>query len=227
MSTSIIYYGAPVKGTQVVSEELKARGINLLRSSPYVIGTVGIRLANAPSYDNYLENIASSLQSAETDTMVPVIGSDRPFYPFTHKSTPVFTRDPAILWSYEKTPTSAPDQLDTIRDRFNASETTAHGKPAFMATLTSVQVRELVSSTSPSETTPASTTAINIQAYKVYLLLHRVFDAFMRMHQYPLVQHGQDSLSELFRQAINLEASTVEKIKDAQVRVIMLDIIFP
>jgi hypothetical protein len=78
MSNGVIYYGAPVTSAQqTVSESLRRRGINLLKSTPRNATPDGVRLIVSPAYDTYIENLHVALESTTTSMAIPVNDGSR------------------------------------------------------------------------------------------------------------------------------------------------------
>lgn len=202
MSNATIYYGAPTKAGQSVSAEVRSRGLNLLRSSPTDAFPTFFRSINTIQYINYTENLGAAFQAAIEDKYV-YVKQTRHFYKPARSSATVFMRPPTIVWNYADK--MSPDSLSSLKERFNAAESVAQGKPALIATLSLSQIKSLVDDTNPNDKTPASTTTINIGAARVYLRLHRLADLFLRTHQYPLSLKQQDGQHNYFRDAFELQ----------------------
>jgi len=203
---AVIYYGAPARPGQHVSEEVKAKGISLLRSTPTEAYPLVIRTVNTPQYALYVANFGAAAEAAEKDMYVNY-GSTTRYYTPTKLFTPVYQRVPSVIWSYERTMTN--ETLNGIRDRFSAAETVSNKKPAFVAKLSPSQVAGLKGDTNPSEITPCSTTTLNIRAYRAFLRLHKIADFFFRIHQYPLAPEGT-TMSKYFADAMQIPQKIVE-----------------
>jgi hypothetical protein len=208
MSSAVIYYGAPTKAGQVVSEEVRSRGINLLRSSPSESYPEVIRVFNTPQYVNYINNLGAAFEAAVRNVYIHPKDSTHYWVP-SRTTTPPFMRTPTIVWNYTRQ--VAPDSLSQIRDRFEASETVAQGKPALVSPLSLRQVQDLVKDTSPNDKTPSSTTTINIDSYRAYVKLNQLADLFLRVHQYPLLAAEDDEdQTSYFRNSLMLPMEDVE-----------------
>jgi len=176
--TSAVFLGVPPKSSQVVSAELKSRGIPLLRAAPSEVKP--LILSNAPpNYGIYKHSLSSFVRAAETGTAV--LMSD-PYHLFSWRQIPSFAKHPRVVWNFNTPP--APESRDHMKQLFDADDTIAKGKPALVAVMSTKSVQDLVTQFNPVQTTPGSTSSINIQAYKQYLLLHRLFDTVCRTHQY-------------------------------------------
>lgn len=180
---AVIYYGAPARAGQRVSDEVAAKGISFLRSTPSAAYPLVTRNINTPQYSIYVGNFGAAARAAEENMFIAHTNFTVYYVP-KKLYTPVYQRTPVVVWSYDRTMTS--DALAGIRERFNAAETVSNKKPAFMASLSPTQVAGLINDTTPSQTTASSTTNMNIRTYRAYLRLHKIADFFFRIHQYPL-----------------------------------------
>lgn len=176
--SSVIYLGTLPRASQIVSSELKARGIPLLKAAPSDIKPLILTEA-AANYGIYKHNLASYIRAAETGSSVLM---NDPYKLFSSRSTPPFMANPRIVFTFNAPPST--EVRDTIKARFAATDILVKGKPALVATLSRKEVIDLIDSYNPVQTSPSSTTAINIVAFKQYVLLHRLFDTVCRTHQY-------------------------------------------
>jgi len=189
--TSLVYFGSVPSSGQIVSSDVSARGLNLVREQPHKLHFVGWRDFTHPSYEMYLSTLPAALKAARENTVVTV--KDRKFfYNYPGRTPPPYMKNPVIVWSYgERKPT---EFFDTMKDKFNAMETVANGKPALRATLSRAQTADLISSTSPLQTIEANNTTMNIASFKVYLRLHALAHSLLRMHQYALTPSASTSV---------------------------------
>jgi hypothetical protein len=176
--SSVVYLGTAPKSSQIVSSELKARGIPLLKAAPCDINPL-ILSDSTSSYAIYKHNLACYIRAAELE--VPVLMND-PYKLFTSKKVPPFMVAPKVVVTFNTPPAS--EIRDKIKSTFGADDTLVKGKPALVAPMTLAEIRELIATYNPVQTSPSTTTAINIAAYKQYILLHRLFDTVCRTHQY-------------------------------------------
>jgi hypothetical protein len=180
---SSIYFGSVPSSNQLVSKENSLRGINLCRQAPSALTIVGIKDYTHPNYELYVNHLSAAIKSARDASPVSFSTTEY-FYDYNGKNVPSYVTDPLTLWSYgDKKPL---DFLNTQKARFNASETSAGGKPALSARMTVQQIRDLIKDTSPLRTTPFSVSAINIEGYLTYRRLHALSHAILRVQQYPL-----------------------------------------
>jgi hypothetical protein len=205
--SAVIYYGAPTKAGQTVSEEVKSRNINLLRSSPTEAYPLVTRDVTTLQYLNYCNNFPGAVRSAMDNVFVNM-GFKTHYYVPNHKTTPPFMRTPNIIWNYDRAMESG--GLSGIKERFNACETVAQGKPAFMATLSPSQVGGLIKDTAPLLITPTSTTTLNISSYQSYLRLHRLADLFLRIHQYALTTDSTKGQSSFYENSLQIKKTFID-----------------
>jgi len=177
--SSIIYLGKIPKATQVVSADLQERGISLLKAAPSDVKANVYPFDILPNYALYKHHLAPFIRAAETKEAQSL---NNPYYLFTNKTTPSFFVNPLVVWNYN-TPQSA-ERRDYIKSVYRAKDTLARGKPALMATLTVDSLRSLLLEDNPIQTTASNATSMNIAAYKIYLLLHRLYETVVSTHQY-------------------------------------------
>jgi hypothetical protein len=207
--SAIIYYGAPVTGNQTVSEELRARGINLLRSTPYQAFPLFTLAKTTTQYQLYIQNLPSAFEAAISNTFVLTQNPLR-YYEPTTLFAPPFMRTPSVIWDYGKVIEGG--NLSAIKERFGALDSQAKGKPALQAFLSPTQVKSLIDDTNPMTKTPCTTTAINIEAYRIYIRLYKLADLYCRVTQYALFPtETGDNQSTYFSRAFEVKMSDVEK----------------
>lgn len=206
--SGIIYYGAPVSGNQSVSEELRSRGINLLRSTPFQAFPLFTISKTTLQYQLYTQNLSSAFEAAIKNKYIIKQNNTRYYEPEAF-FTPSVMRVPSIIWDYGKQIDGG--NLSAIKERFEALDTQAKGKPALQAFLTPTQVKSLIDDTNPMTKTPCTTTAINIEAYRIYIRLHKLADLFLRVHQYALFPEDIDAQSNYFARSFEVRTSDIEK----------------
>jgi len=205
-TNAVLYCGAPTKGNQSVSEEVRSRGINLLRSTPTASYPEVISDVYHFQYLNYRNHFAAACKAAITDKYVYLNDASKFFYlPTT--TLPTFHRLGNIIWNFDRGVAS--ETLSSIRERYNAVETMAQGKPAFCATLTYTQLTSLCKEYKPNDKTPASTTTMNISGARGYKQLSQIADLFLRVHQYPLMPTDKTK-SSYFKDALQVTMKDVE-----------------
>lgn len=184
---AVIYYGVPVGSAQTVSEEVRSKGLNLLRSTPAMAQPIVTRKFTTVSYLSYVGQLGAAIKAAELNQWI------RPekttyYYLSQRHTVPPFMRAPVVVWNYSSSKT--PEEISRVRERFDALESVAKGKPALTAVLSVDRVKTLVEETDPNDITPSSTTSINISTYRAYIILHKLIDLVLRVHQYPLTDFG-------------------------------------
>jgi hypothetical protein len=175
------------------------------------------RAFTTPQYETFCASFAMAVQSAVEGK--PIRASfNKGYYSMTHKGTTPFMRTPTIIWHYDIKKDDA--FISNIKDRFNAVETIAKKTPALASPITFTQAANLIKDTSPSLTTPASTTVINLQAYQIYIKLHRLADMFLRITQYPLVTgtHSEQNLLKNFVALESIDPTNFNKLGGNNVR---------
>jgi len=86
--------------------------------------------------------------------------------------------------------------MDAMKARFDPSEISVHGKPAFVSNLTIAQIVALKAS-SVNTTTPTVSGAINVASAFALIKIQRLARAFLTAHQYPLSSDGADTRTEM------------------------------
>lgn len=196
MVNGIIYYGAPVTGAQNVSESLRIRNINLLKASVRNIQPSGVRYIVSPSYDIYVENLHVAMQAAETRRALPLSTANR-YIRATSKTNFEGFANMQVIWNYEGIePVMDQTALDAMRARFDPSEISVHGKPAFIANLTISQLVALKASR-VNPTTATVSGAINVSSAFALIKIQRLARSFLSTHQYPLSSDGSDTRAEM------------------------------
>jgi hypothetical protein len=208
--SSIYYFGAPTKDGQVVSSELTSKGISLLRSSPSATFPLIHREYTTPNYELYTAYFPSAAHGA-LNKIYTYANAKARFRPTTIPSQlSSFCRLPSIVWNYPKNE-KTPDQISVVRERYNAVETVAQGRPALQAILRPDQARSLME-TSPSINTPATASCINLSAYRTYLLLHRIAHVFLSVHQYALISENKSVSNNHFKKGVEIMSNDVDTI---------------
>jgi hypothetical protein len=197
MSSAIIYYGAPSSGQQPhISESLRIKGINLLKASVRKVRPDGIRYIVFPSYDIYVENIHVAMASAELNEPLALSAANR-YIRFTNKTDiPGFDKM-KIVWNYEGIlPAMDQTGLGAMKTRFDPSDLSIYGKPAFFAELTIAQLIALKKS-QVNEICPTVSGTINVASAVALIKVQRLARAFLTTHQYALSSDGSDTRAEM------------------------------
>jgi hypothetical protein len=212
MSKAIIYYGVPPNNPrQHVSENLRLQGINLIKAEPSSIAPIGIRTLFNPSYDNYVDNIATAMYVAHSKVPRPLC-SDSLFIMDRQKVNLAVMPAMQVIWDYQGVvPAMTETTLEGIRKRFDCTEINTRGIPAFLATINFTQLAGLIS-TGANQTTPTTAGNLNIAAALAYVKLNRLACSFLRTHQYPLVP-SKGKTASIFDTAFQISESACETIE--------------
>lgn len=214
MSNAIIYYGAPITSSQqTVSESLRLRGINLIKTSVRSIRPDGISFINSPSYDLYKENLHLAIWSAyKAEPIAMTIEHKYRAFP-TKTNLEGFSRL-NVVWSYEDAqPPPDAAAIDAMKAKYNPSDLKIHNKPCFLAEVSLSSLTEL-SDAGANETIPTVTGAINLSAAYALIKLQRLALAFLKTHQYSLANGNDqaDVFQRLFRLSDGQKSSKVESL---------------
>jgi len=79
-TNAVLYCGAPTKGNQSVSEEVRSRGINLLRSTPTASYPEVISDVYHFQYLNYRNHFTAACKATITDKYVYLNDASKFFY---------------------------------------------------------------------------------------------------------------------------------------------------
>lgn len=200
---AIVLFGSAPTASQKVNADLALKGINLCKESPSELRPLCSRIYDHPNYISYVDHFPLYINAAlngpqEAKTLSP-------FFPVSMSTLPKFLSKPKIIFSFGEQKSA--DVLDQVKSRYNATETTARGKPAFTAVLSRDQVRSLVQDYSPVLSTEFSVSTLNLDAYMAYNRLWAVIRCILKVHQYPLVAGSGTNLSTFFEKTIQYEKS--------------------
>jgi hypothetical protein len=180
MSNAIVYFGAPTKDANSVGEEARNLGLEFLRESPSRVNTTVALQYIQPGHAIYKRFLPTFIKYAKEkvriSTRVP------PYHPINHTILPPFVKLPVLIWSYNHK--MAPEQIDVIKNDFEAQETSVKNKMAFRAPVKSSAWLTKLMDTKPILVTPSGGNEINISSFFTYLALGRIIDAFSRTNQY-------------------------------------------
>jgi hypothetical protein len=179
-----LYFGAPVKPNQSAHKEAIDQGLDLLRASPSEVVVTCYKTYKQPGHTIFANNLPAFLKIGEEPTLV--LSSRVPIYhPLTSKTTSPTMKNPVIVFSFDRGLNS--DQIDEICKTTGSVESKSGNKLSFRHLYSDAALFKTVLDLKPKPKyiTPTGTTEMNIAGYRVYLFLHRLFDAFMRNNQYP------------------------------------------
>jgi hypothetical protein len=209
--SAIVYLGTEPSSSNVVSETLKLKGINLLKASPSEMHLFGDRVYTNFGYEKYIANLPTAVASARQGHPVHYENMAS-FHPLreAHQRAP-FCRNPALVWSY-----SSPNETtDRVVAAVDGIPTTSGGKPAITGYLSSIQARQVIDS-GASKDTPFSMNNVNLSGYAVYLKLHAIYHALARLHQYPLVVGGSANVVDGWARSFLIERSAIQDTNGKQ-----------
>jgi len=206
--SSIIRLGLAPKATSTVSDSLRKKGIDLLKAMPSDINYQVLPTFDYPlSYSLYRTSIHAFVRAAETNTTVSM---NDPYMLFTSTEVPVYAPLPTINFNF------ASPIADTERDsllEMGCFDSVIRGKASMVIEeATRERVARIVSDANPIQITPGSPTAINIAAYKQFLLLHRLFYTLVRTQQYP-----NSDVDRKFKDIIEIDEVSFDKVDHAAV----------
>jgi hypothetical protein len=178
-----LYFGAPVKAKGTASKEVLDLGLDYLRASPSEIAVTTIRTYNQPGYTLYKANLPAFIYLGSAPGSR--ISSRRPIYfPLTHKDVSATITPVTISFSFSQQ--KSPEQIAEIIAQTGATESQLGNKlifkiksgPGVVAKVTGLRP-------APITVTQTGTDTMNLKGYRIYGFLHRLFDAFCKVNQYP------------------------------------------
>lgn len=178
--SSVLHLGLPPKANQVISAELSARGITLLKCSPAQLNALVYNQVNQPFHDSYLANLPAFVEAARSSGAVS-IGNG--YFPLQENVMPTLARNPIICWSYTHKLTV--DEVNNLKTQYGCSEDVIKGKPVYTARLSIQELQRLIQDTSPVETTANNAGCINIASLRAYRSLWKHIHAILSCNQYP------------------------------------------
>jgi hypothetical protein len=182
MSQATLYFGVPPAQSKSVSEGVKALGLNLLRASPSEVNPVVSLDYIQPGHSVYKDLMGAFIQSAIKD--IRISSRNPPYHPLASRTVDSTVRYPDLIWSYNQALNS--EKIGELKANLDANETKINNKTAFEFTITQENFIKLQAHPlRPNPNTPSGTRHVNIQGFKYFLFLHRLFDAFCRTNQYP------------------------------------------
>jgi hypothetical protein len=179
-----LYFGVPVKPNQSAHKEALDQGLDLLRASPSEVVVTCYKDYKQPGHTIFANNLPAFIFISNNPTTR--ISSQNPiYYPLASKTVSPTFKKPVIVFSFNRSLNS--DQIDEIVKETMSVESQSGKKLSFRHQYSDPSVFKKVLDVLPGPlyTTQTGTTEMNIAGYRIYLFLHRLFDAFMRCNQYP------------------------------------------
>jgi hypothetical protein len=186
MSTrSIIYFGAPNSDNATVSESLRRRGLNLLRSVPSSCGVEGHRDFPQQGFDVYSQNLPAFIQAAITKEPVNLLSMGFDVSIPTEKMLPFAWPEVILAW---KIPV-AQEVIDGIKERFSYTEKTivAANGPCIGVTPKTADDLRFIKSLKSNPITQASVETVNPQCIMSVVQINKIATMFGITHHYPMV----------------------------------------
>lgn len=157
---------------------------------------MGIRYIVSPSYDLYVENIHLAMESADQGAPIAASTANR-YIRFKSKTNLEGFNQMNVVWDYQNIePAMDQTAIDAMKARFDPSELSIHGKPAYYASLNITQLVALKGS-HVRETTPTISGAVNVSSAIGLIKIQRLARAFLTTHQYSLSNDGTDTRAEM------------------------------
>jgi len=211
MSTAIIYFGVPASGSQVVSEEISKRGLNLIRISPSEYRLEGTSRGTLPFYSLYTKFIPAFIYSAYEDTRVTLANMKFPGFPpsYVVNQNLIHPRID-LVFSFA----DSNDMTSTLREDYPQLITSkSFGHNIYVLPAYHSPVAPLLGY-GPITTTKTGDGQCNIEAYKSAIRISRALDAFLRMHQYASFKNSTPTEAELWQEFDAARTDSVNMVID-------------
>lgn len=198
MSTAIIYFGAQISGNQVVSENVAAKGLSLIRINPAHYNITGYNRGPLPLYHLYTDYLPAFIYSAYEDARVTLRNMKYPGFPPTAPTSRCML-SPCINLVFHFS-NKDQSQLDGLREIFpDVVVTKSFGNniyilPYFTGSLKDITTRNPVIYTKTGEG------QANIAAYRSGVRVARALDVLLRTNQYASYKNSTPTEAELWQQ---------------------------
>jgi len=190
MPSSVIYFGAPVKGKKAVPPDVRSLGLDLLPAAPSQVVVEVANQYSQPNFSIYANSLSLHVIAAAEKRTVSLNESIYQNYGHTH--TPGFEIVPNIIWSYNYA--LSPEQKNEVKVKFDAAETEAQGKTAFTRKWKdSAWWGDLKKEGSINRHTATNSTNMNMAGFTYYTISLRIIDQFMRVNRYAAFKDNQDN----------------------------------
>jgi hypothetical protein len=181
MTKYSVYFGVPPTKGQIVSDEVKARGLELLRIDPAGMNVVATPTILQPGYSNYRAHLPQFMHQ----TMLSSTTSCGAFAPLVHGNLPILPIPmPSVVATFAEP--LLKEQLEYLTTNQGWATTVVRGRSGIIHKKPTPAILQTLEATyKPILTSPAPENAVNISAFKQCLLVMRILSTFLRINQYP------------------------------------------
>lgn len=185
-----IYFGYPPVGKQEVSADVKAYGLNLIKSIPYQVRhSVFVRRAQL-GYENYVNHLPAFARAFQTDKIVQPLGG---FYPIGKVEELFPLPYPPLVFNFTS---RISEEAQVILDKRNARMVDINKKRFYEMTDYDIEdVREIMK-LHPYDKTQVPFDKLNLDAFKYLLSVQRILSIILTIHSYPAFCTDEDSEEE-------------------------------
>lgn len=181
MSTVNVYFGAQPSEGQIVSETVRARGIELLKIEPSKVIVTGGPTTIQPGYSVYKSHLPQFLEAAATSNPTRSTSS-YPGIPDINPDTRLPINYPDLIVSW-RVPVG--EEVREQMKEYGFRDTVVRGKPAMIARRPTGELVEKALNHNVLTTSPTNENSVNIFSLRKCVLLKNIAEAFISVHQYP------------------------------------------
>jgi hypothetical protein len=182
MSNAVIHFGAQPTQSQVVSVELKAQNIELLKLQPSEVRWHGIPDLIQPNYALYIARLSTYMEAAASERSQVAIKNGFNLITLDNPTLRLKIRVPPV--NIQFTQTVPPETLDELRNK-GWKDTVLRGKPAMYHSSPTPELVVEVRNHHASMTAPTIDGSTNIVGLRYLYVIIDLITVFLRTHQYP------------------------------------------
>jgi hypothetical protein len=199
MPSTLLYFGAQPNAGQVVTDELKAAGLDLLKINPqqYRID-VEPRIPN-PLHEIYLNNLPMFIYSAYEKTRVGTSTHKFPGFPPSFNPVEDYLKPlPDLIFSFNDT--LDPGVANGLKTGHNAREVRVQGKTSYVIEDFDLRDLAVIKNMNPITTTKATEGTMNISAFQYAIVTWRMIVTLLSTNQYASFANGTITAAAAWQQ---------------------------
>jgi hypothetical protein len=183
MSNVVIYFGTQPSSGQIVADQLKSKGINLLKVSPDQVHFHGGPTTVQPGFALYKAYLPLFIAQAICDNGRTDFTDPYGLVPWNKYPTKLPIRMPALVGTWA-TPIGEEVRAE-LRDKHGFKDTIVKGKAAMIKENPLGGDIAALRSKGALENSPCNENSVNIFALRRCNLVLSIASVFLRVHQYP------------------------------------------
>lgn len=181
MSNSTVFFGAPPVEGQVISDTLRAKGINLLKLSPSSVKIHGGPSTIQPGFAMYKSYLPAYLRAGITrETVTPNEAYGCLPHSLLKQPFPLLLPDLVITFRYPITE----DQRKKLHD-LNFNDTVIRGRPALIVRNPQREHVKAAEDLNADPNSPSPENAVNLRDLRKCAIIRGILKSFISVHQYP------------------------------------------